>query len=208
MRNSIPRWISVTLLLVVPALITGGTLAEAQPAPNALLRGDYVFTLTRICATGNLVNVPGGGNVFEDPLSLVLRGPAGRNIRMDQGILHFGGDGTGSVTGRSIIRFDNVGSIGSSPVRQNAFECDISYQVNPDRSFTLRVVDCSVIRLAGVDAGRTFAVTDDIVLEGQISRSKHVLIFGDTDINVENLTSSFGDNFQRICARNGNAVKR
>ncbi len=209
MQRNVMRSIRVAFLLSIAFALLGGDVGEAKNLNNKL-KGDYAFSLTQTCSSGSLANDPGGGNVFEDPPSLLLRGPRGRIVLVYQGIAHYNRDGTGSWTGRNVVLLDNVGTPGSSPIRQNGFRCDIEYEVNPDRSFTQRLLNCTFTRLAGagVDLPKRLE-PDEIVLQGQISRGGKILVLGDTDVNFENttVTSVRITDYQRICGGSGNAVK-
>ncbi|MFQ5839124.1 MAG: hypothetical protein ACE5HK_00205 [Candidatus Methylomirabilales bacterium] len=212
MQRVILRCFTMTVLVLVTLSLGGGSSVEAQEPKNlnALLRGDYAFTLTKVCVQGSLANVPGGGDLFEPPPRLRLRGFAGRNTRVTQGIFRYNGDGTGSATARSLLVIDNVGSPGSSPVRQNQFSCNLTYVVNPDRSFTQQLA-CAGTRLAGAFAelDPPEALTlEGVRHQGQIGIGRRVLVFSDTEVNVEEFTATgIPSLLQSICGQSGTAVK-
>jgi hypothetical protein len=95
---------------------------------------------------------------------------------------------------------------GQTAASRSQTTCNIGYAVNPDLSFTENL-SCTGSILSGPSAGNTFTITG-VQLQGQISPKGKILIFSDTNDNVETLTLEPGTRVRlRICGRSGTGVK-
>jgi hypothetical protein len=81
-------------------------------------------------------------------------------------------------------------------VGSSTFTCNITYQVNPDRT-TREQVTCTT---------PTSTITG-IVYEGLIGAGHRTLLLTDIDDNVEVSTPDQGVPRERVCGRSGIAVK-
>ncbi len=175
LRNSLFAGVALLLLVALPLL--GGTPVEAgQQKRNRLLKGDYAFTVTKICV------------VFDESDNFV-----NTNTAALRGIRRYDGHGTGVVEDGRIFQVSPGGG-GSS-----TYTCDITYQVNPDRT-TREEVTCTIPSVPPT-------TITGIVYEGQISRGHRTLLLTDIDNNVEDITSDGGDPMTRVCGRSGLAIK-
>jgi hypothetical protein len=188
------------LALLPMFVLAGSTLAEAKSKKenmNRLLRGDYVFTTTRTCVQ----NEQGFGVGFDLLSPAVVRNYAGR------GIIHFNGDGTGTMDINQLGISPNLVATGQMPVTENIGTCDSTYNVHPDKMFTYEAA-CSGTILSGYLAGETFDI-NGIAGVGQIDQTGRILLLSgamETSIETINLSPS-GMIFERICNRAGTAVK-
>ncbi|MFQ5881095.1 MAG: hypothetical protein ACE5I9_01300 [Candidatus Methylomirabilales bacterium] len=211
MRRIIVRWFVMTVLALITLPLGGESMAQPQRVLNRRLRGDYAFTLTRVCVNVNLANVPPDTDPFVGA-ELTLGGPASVNTMLRRGTLSYNGDGTGSLVVQLLIIVPNPRFPGS-PVKQDEGSCQLTYEVNPDNSFMQNLI-CENTRLAGTVLDQV-ATSTGIVHQGQISKDGRVLILSDSDVNEEILKlfrppldlSSPDLEFRRICWRNGTAVK-
>ncbi len=78
--------------------------------------------------------------------------------------------------------------------------------MNADLSFTEDLINCAGTILSGPSKDETFTITT-IFLQGQISRKRDILIYSDTNDNVETITITTLGTFDRICGRSGTGVK-
>ena len=192
-------------LLALASLFLANAVSPASAAganPNALLHGEYAVVSPRVCSVASA----GSGDVFDDPPGLLLLQNARTKIRIRRGIYRYNGDGTGTVEkGRSISFATGSSNPGGSPIRQNESTCDLTYTVNPDYTFTQQTSNCISIRVAGHVVGEQFTGSGS-VSHGRITMGGKMLLFEDTDINVEYLTSDVRGDYQRICGRSGTAA--
>lgn len=196
----------VTLGIVL--LVTGqGAIAEDKPNLNRLLRGRYAVTQVASCVQ----NVPGFGEPNFD-----LLGGAATFTFATRAILNYKGDGTGSLEGESLsINLNNVrvGSdllaTGATPVSHSRVECRLTYEVNPDRSFT-QTSTCASFFLPGNLAGVTQTVSP-IQTQGQIGPGRRTLLISDTNPDVETVVRHLLDGttltLRRVCLRSATAIK-
>jgi hypothetical protein len=130
--------------------------------------------------------------------------------------LNYNGDGTGSLTeGEALsVNHDAAGmgvlATGAFPVSHSHVTCDLSYVVNPDRSFTQTLTNCTSTFLAGGLTGTTQTVSP-FQMQGHIGPGRRTLVISDTTPNVETVvrTPPSGPQFtrERICLRSGTAIK-
>ncbi len=187
--------VSLLLLILLPLL--GGGIAEAVKNPNKRLKGQYRTTFFRSCSQ----NTDGFGANNQ-----LLSSGSTRETAI-QGTRTYNGDGTGTVLNFPLSVFDNEAT-GETAASRSQTNCNLTYVVNPDLSFTENLA-CTGTILSGPLATDTFTITG-VVIQGQISR-KHkgdILIFSDSDDNVETLTLEPGTRVRlRICGRSGTGVR-
>jgi hypothetical protein len=189
----------IFLTLGIALLLIGReAIAENEPNLNRLLRGRYATTQVQTC----LQNRDGFGENF------VVLGtfPAASFNIFTRSIVNYNGDGTGTVTdGESINLINDAAPVGSLPVGQSQFTCNLTYTVNADRSFT-EAQSCNGTILSGSAVGQTFSQTG-IQFQGQIAQGRRTLLRSDTIPSVETNTLSTFGTFRRICGRSGTAIK-
>lgn len=179
MKKSVP-WVVCALLLLV-------TAADAGPNDvNELLRGSYAFTGEANC------------RVFFDSAG----GPTPRVISFAvEGVRTFNGDGTGTLSGRSVNFFNNGLSF---------FSGEFTYAVAPDGgTFTSEVASLTFTDSDGNPAGTLEASGTDplIPVAGHISRDRNTLVFATAQPAVEMRTFADGSSERRICHRARTATK-
>jgi hypothetical protein len=189
---------------IVLLLIGREAIAQNEPNLNRLLRGKYAFTQIASCVQ----NING----FDEIDNFRLLSGAATFTFAQRQILNYNGDGTGSLTdGESLsITHDAVAS-GAFPVSHSDVTCDLSYVVNPDRSFTQTLSNCTSTFLPGNLAGTTQTVSP-FQMQGHIGPGRRTLVISDTSPNVETVfrtPPSPGLPFtrERICLRSGTAIK-
>jgi hypothetical protein len=167
--------------------------ANAGPRDfNQLLRGEYAFTGEGVCLTS-----PGGFTANFSPI-----GPSFVNSFSVQGIRTFNGDGTGTVSGRTV----SVGHQG--PANARDFAADFTYTVAPDRSFTVDQGLVTSTLVAG--PGTVHSVATDVKFSGRISQDLKTLVLSTKEPNVETVsfTPPGGQPVvHRICHRARVAIK-
>ena len=197
MKRMILRSVRVPLLLIIALFISNGnTVATAQNL-DTLLTGDYEFAGSRICAVS-----PGG---FADDLSRLGSGfPA---LFFWQGTLSYAGDGTGEFIGQRLAILPPNSGPGQFPVNfADPQTCDITYSVNPDRSFS-QEMNCTLDVVAGSPTGPLTITLTGVQLRGQISSQRDHLLFSNTTPNIELALPPFGERHQ-ICGWVGTAIKK
>ena len=115
-------------------------------------------------------------------------------------MITYNGDGTGTLI-YTILQINNT----FISVGQSQTNCDITYAVNPDNSYTEDLI-CSGTTLAGPSASQTFML-NGIGHQGQIGRGGQTLLITDIETNVETLTVPGPVTVKRICARSGHAIR-
>ena len=203
MPRFIPRSISVTLLLTIPTLFAGGSLAGADHSKNLnrLLRGDYSFTVFRACVQTGIS--PG----FDQNDFLRLLSNASYRTTVLAGTLSYNGDTTGTAVYRFLNLFFANTSTGQLPVGGGETMCTIdNIVVHSDRSFTQEMT-CSGKGDIGAGAGGAFSITG-IKWDVQISRKRKVLTLHSNSADVETLTAgAMPTDRDRICEISGTALQ-
>lgn len=190
---------SLVLFAISIATVALGNrpVALAHDDPHHL-RGDYAFNATVNCALDfvgfapNLAHLDGGTT----------------NSVAVAGTFHFNGDGTGSVMQQNLRVNHTSNSAPAIPVEQTPLNCNLTYTVNDDHSFTAQV-NCTGTTLAGFGAGSI--ISFNFQLQGVIGQSGEVLLVSNTIPTVETFSRTTGSGTTtafNICARNGTAVKR
>ncbi len=189
-----------TVLILLFVLCLAGTSAvQGQGNLNALLHGDYSFTQSRHCFDSF---TPWGPN-FQ-----LLDGGFPSRLA-DSGVIHYNGDGTGTVTFRSV----NValgGFPGSFPISENQGTCSLAYAVHPDGSVA-QVANCTGHIVVGFNVGTTVTVTG-IPSQRQITQGNTLLLIETADpLAVETVTitppGGPSQTRYRVCTRTGVAAK-
>ncbi len=201
MPRNFLRFVRVACLSVIALALLGGGIAEARKDkdPDRLLDGEYRISIIESC-------VQTTGEFDED-----FRVPSGVfRTRTKGGITTYNGDGTGT-TSRLVLNMFESNPFGPFvAVSQSSTECDLTYTVNPDRSFTQTLTNCSGTVLTGPRTGEPFTLSD-IELQGQIDRKRQVLSYTNNDTTVVTLTLNPETPeeliFKRICAGIGTGVK-
>ncbi len=188
------RFAATVLVALLLTLAAAGTPAWAGGNADALLKGDYYLSLTQVCSLGG----PAG---FTDPPDLQpIQGFAPIVPIILTGTLSYNGDGTGTFEGTSLPLFP--GPQPPSGLRQDQFTCNTTYSVGADRGVSQQFA-CVALPLTGPLAGIPFNV--DFEVQGQLGQGRQTVVFGDTDINQETLTTPVP--VKRICGRAGAAQK-
>ena len=119
--------VGITLLLniIVPLICISNLIASEF---NSILKGEYVFSTTRICASG--------------PLNLDLSRKVNGSIDMAfiEAIVTFNGDGSGTATWTSILGIKPTQIYaGQYPVRHSSASGTITYEVFGDKTFQVEI---------------------------------------------------------------------
>jgi hypothetical protein len=199
-RSHILSIVLIGILVMAMFLRTGVEAAPPNQALNRLLQGQYAFSGEASC----LVSIGG----FNADLTPVASGPFPFVVSFAvQGVRTFNGDGTGTLVAR-VVSFTHPFALPTSPTpvfnRGGAASNDISaaftYQVAPDRTFTVLQPLANGTFLTGTRAGQTF--TDGpFSLMGEISSDGQTLTSATDQPTVETITFSNGDVQRRICHR-------
>ncbi len=200
MQHFIRRSLYVAVLLVMPVLLPSGSFAWDfdSPDPNLLLKGEYRTSLFESC-------VQTGGEFDEN---FQIEGGQFRTVTT-KGITTYNGDGTGTSSALVLNMFipSPFISLGTVVSQSEIAECDLTYTVNPDRSFTQELAICNGTILTGLNKDKQFTLSG-IKLQGQIARRRQILSYTNNDTNVVTLTLWDGRIFKRICGRIGTGVRR
>ena len=170
------------------------SMAQQQRGLNNRLKGDYAFTMARDCIQNT------AGFADPPPLTLLSNGNVSTRGASIVGIITYNGDGTGTSMSTNLQINHTFPS-----VSQSHNECDITYAVNPDNSYT-EDLECSGMIDAGPSAGVPFTLMGG-GRQGQIGRGGKTLLIIDTESNVETLILSESVTRLRICWRSGHAIK-
>ena len=196
-RSGMGLWLISCAVLVVCMAWAG----EANAAPqdfNQLLRGDYAFTGEAVCVVS-----PGGFTTGPTPPPFIPIGTFFINSFSIQGIRTFNGDGTGTIVARNV----NINQTGGG-VNAADLSGDFTYQVAPDRSFTVVQGPITGIVVVGPGAGST-AITIGVKFSGKISQDHKTLVMSTEEPTVEIRTPILppGPDSPRICHRARTAIK-
>ncbi len=147
MQHFIRRSLSVAVLLVMPLLLASGSSAWDWDSSdlNLLLKGEYRTSFFESCVQ---TEVPPGS-----------AGTAFRTVTTG-GITTYNGDGTGTFSALVLNMFSPNIPGAFQAVSQSPTECDLTYTVNPDRSFTQTLTNCSGTVLTGPRTGEPFTLSD------------------------------------------------
>lgn len=189
-------WMALPILFTLLTLpLVGGTNVEARGLDH-LLQGKYAYTGTQTC----VISSSGFGEDFE------LLGGASVFSYSTQGIMHFNGDGTGSIYPLHFLAINTQPSPGLIPVADGESNCDLTYSVNPDRSF-IQQSTCSGRVIVGNSAGRTYT-SIGAERKGQITQGGRILLISKTNAEVSSYTYSDDPTIiYRICNNRGTAIK-
>jgi hypothetical protein len=223
LRRGLPDFRFITkkeiFMQIVKTVVAGSSAAMllvALPA-GAQIRGDYAVTGTTICVvTGAIITptsytLPAGFSPAQVPL-----GPAGVNSFSSTDIVTFNGDGTGTLTGRSVIaNLNQPGSLGpqsGGAISSADHVIPITYSVADDRTLTIVQGPSLNTFLSGPRAGQQNSSSGVPPSVGRVSSDGKSIVFGSFDPAVETLTrvSPPVDNpieAVRICHRSFSGVR-
>ena len=194
---------SVVLAGIVAVTLFTGRSAEAdnQQGLNNLLRGDYAVTGEAACLASDE-----GFNADHTPKNTVAPFPFVRSFSV-HGVIRFNGDGTATRVVRVVSIRHPTGTTGVGSASSVNVEADATYQVAPDRSFTVQTTALNATVLTGPSAGQTFSITNFPEFVGRISQDHKTLTFAHYEPTIETQSYSDGDVFDRICHRSRTAIK-
>ena len=193
MQRNFLRFVRVACLALIALALLGGGIAKAEEDLDELLDGQFRSTFFRSCAQSR--------NGYDSENR--LRSPGSTRETAILGTRIYNGDGTGTSSQSSVNIFDNEAT-NSFAAGTSELNCNLTYVVNPDLSFTEESA-CTGTVLTGSLAGETFVSGG--MLQGQISPKGDILIYSDTDDNVQTITLSGAGQFLRICGLSGTAIK-
>ncbi len=179
--------------LIFGAMFLGaGAAAAAQNDLNSLLHGDYAFTGAASC----LVAIDG----FTSDLRPATDSRFVISFSV-QGVRTFNGDGTGTLSGRSVAITDSDRPTILGAADSSDFQASFTYVVTSPRAFTTALNGpLTGTVLTGPRATQTFTI-DQIPLNGMISEDKKSLTLATNEPTVETQMFSNGDVHPRICHR-------
>jgi len=201
------RILSVVVTGIVAAMLFSGSATKAggqqggQHGLNNLLRGDYAFTGEAACLASDE-----GFNADLTPINTAAPFPFVRSFSV-QGVIRFNGDGTATRVVRVVSIRHPTGTTGVGSASSVDIEADATYQVAPDRSFTVQTTALNGTVLTGPGAGQTFTIANFPDFVGLISQDHKTLTLAHHEPTVETQTYSGGDVFDRICHRSRIAIK-
>jgi hypothetical protein len=180
--------VSSTLLPFDTARATERGSVEEQEYLQ-LLNADYAFTQMNTCVATAAGTFPPTFN----PTTLQLIGEAETLSFVTKGISSFDGAGNWSGTGEGTIVYHDRTSPGDSPIAPPApFECEGSYSVAQDRTFSIDG-SCQITEPPFVE-GSSF------LIEGRISVDRQTLILHQTAPVIQELSvPGVGVVVERIC---------
>ncbi|HET7766339.1 MAG TPA: hypothetical protein VFK92_14725 [Burkholderiales bacterium] len=188
---------------IVKTVVAGSSAAillAALPAAaqwrTAQLKGDYAVTGTNICVVSGAIITP---TSYTPPAgftpSLVPIGPAGVNSFASTDVYSFNGDGTGSISGRSIIaNLNQPGSVGpqsAGAISAADHVIPIAYSVADDRTLTIIPGPSLNTFVAGPRTGQQNSTSGVPPQVGRVSVDGKSIVFGSFDPAVETLTRVF-----------------
>jgi hypothetical protein len=201
---------------IVKAVIGSSALAAILAAAPATaqwrteqLRGDFAVTGTSICVVSGAIITP---TSYTPPPgfspTLVPLAPAGVNSFSSTGVITFNGDGTGTLSGRSVIT--NLVTPGAISAADHVIP--ITYSVAADRTLTIDQGPSLNTFVAGPRAGQQNSSSGVPTAVGHVSSDGKSIVFGSFDPAVETLTrvSPPLDNpveSVRICHRSTSGIR-
>ncbi|MCG3774201.1 MAG: hypothetical protein JW395_1018 [Nitrospira sp.] len=200
------RLISYAFAACFLSLSVGLAMAEGERGnPNALLKGTYRHSTIFHCAT-----TPQG---FTDDLVPLGGGNAGGSTNYT-GVITYDGNGHATMSNHGVAIFPGPYPPEGTSIAAITFDnnCDWTYRVNPDGSFT-QGGNCIGFDRIGP---RAFDIPDEqirisnIQLEGQIGVGGQVLIWNQVEPTVQTLeilNRPFQFSNKSICAYHGTAVR-
>ena len=131
-----------------------------------------------------------------------------------KGIMHFNGEGTGSYEGIALNIGHSATLPADFPVTENDVQCNFTYNVNPDRSFSRESALCTGTIQSGAPlfVGKPFTFTAEQFGAGQIGVGNQMLLLSGTNASIQTVTfpdffPGFDVSWDRICNGSGTAVK-
>lgn len=198
---------------VALSLLGGSAAFAASPQ----LKGDYAFTGAAHCINSTTGFTANFQALCADTHQPIGNQPNPANPRSScpgvfahtfsvEGVRTFNGDGTGTLTGRSLA-IDvppNTGSLGAS---SQSFTSSFSYTVLNDGTVETQLVPGSFqgTILTGPRAGQTFTI-DQFELDGLVSNNRQAVTIATLDPQVETEHFSNGDTRFRICHRSRSLI--
>lgn len=188
---------------VVRTIVSGSAAAmllAALPASaqwrTERLKGDYAVTGTNICVVSGAIVTP---TSYTPPAGftplLVPIGPAGVNSFASTDVYSFNGDGTGSISGRSIIaNLNQPGSVGpqsAGAISAADHVVPFTYSVADDRTLTIIPGSSLNTFVAGPRTGQQNSTSGVPPQVGHVSADGKSIVFGSFDPAVETLTRVF-----------------
>lgn len=172
---------------------------ETSVAAPPQIKGQYAFTGEASClasttVSGGTLVTPSGFNP-----DLTVKGHDFVISYSVQGVRRFNGNGTGTVTGKTVsISYNNATPNAGS----HTFTFDFTYVVAADGTVTTDMVPGTYqgLYIAGPRTGQTVTV-DNIELDGIISINNMTLTLATSAPTIETHTFSNGDVHQQICHR-------
>lgn len=200
------RLIAYAFAACLVSLSAGSAMADNERGnPNALLKGTYRHSTIFHCAT-----TPQG---FTDDLVPLGGGNAGGSTNYT-GVITYDGNGHATMSNHGVAIFPGPYPTEVTSIAAITFDnnCDWTYRVNPDGSFT-QGGDCIGFDRIGPRAfdipGEQIRISN-IQLEGQIGVGGQVLIWNQVEPTVQTLeiiNRPFQFSNKSICAYHGTAVR-
>lgn len=183
-------------------------MAQAIEAPNAKLQGVYEVVRFRSCIqTGNVTDpITGIPGFDENDLRNLVRTREQTNVM--RATETFNGDGTGQHSAASMIIRNDANQPGNLTVRQYTTECDFTYAVNADGSFSVEFGECTSTKVKGY--GSDEVKSTGARYGGQLAKGGQSFVCVDNEPNILTSTNSMPDDgavFKRICHSVGFGVK-
>ena len=206
---------SLWSIVGVMLLVGSGAAVEAKEKNhNHLLRGDYAFSGAATCLVSsdrvvNNVLVPGGFNDNLTPFGPPASFPFVISFSI-QGVRTFNGDGTGSTVARIVSishpfalppSGPNAAFFSRGGASSSDFQTDFTYEVAPDRTFTVQTQLVTGTFDAGTRAGQTVTITNLPPFAGRISKDHRTLTIAHEEAGVQTNTYSNGDVHHELCHR-------
>jgi hypothetical protein len=194
------------ILMQIVKSVVGGSAAilllSALPASaqdrTRQLRGDYAFTGTAVCTSS-----PAGFSPSFVPL-----GSSSESSFGTTGVVAFNGDGTGTLSGRTITQPGAVQGLQPGTVEALDTSIPITYSVAADRTLTVIQGPSLNTFVAGTLAGQQNSSSGVPPFVGHLSLDRKSFVFGTFDPAVETITFLTSPTVtQRICFRSFTGIR-
>ena len=180
----------IIVILFLLAFVTSDSIA----GPGSNLRGVYTISGIRTCVQTAELG-------FNETSQFQLNDPATTRTYHVKGLLTLNGNGTGTLTARMIqINHQNV-NVGNYPLTVTESVCTVEYKPLPDGTLEMKFPSCPSRVLIGFGAPYDANVQEPVV-SVSISSDRSLLLFSDTEPDIEFVSTVPFGNFERICGRN------
>jgi len=201
MSKAIPITSKLSLALILLSAGTGA-MAQAIEAPAAILEGVYEVVEFRSCVH---TTAPVSSEAFSPYPDLRNRVVMREQTQISHATVTFNGEGTGTETHTNMTIRNNANQENGQAVQLRSSECNLTYTLNSDRSFT-KTTACTNDKLAGYGSQQT---TDTGTVGGQLAKGGQSFVLVSIEPTTRTSTNPEAvDKFESICHIMGYGVKK